>query len=106
MTLSIEEIQNKVIPIAEKYHLKSVYLFGSYARNEATEESDVDLLIDRTGSTIKGLLDLSGLNSELSSELGKEVDLITTHMLEQKNTVERSPFFINNIFEEGIKIYG
>ncbi|MDR3294725.1 MAG: nucleotidyltransferase domain-containing protein [Clostridiales Family XIII bacterium] len=35
-------------PIAIKYQLPTVYLFGSYARGEATDDSDVDILIDRT----------------------------------------------------------
>lgn len=43
---SIEEITERVRPIAEKYGLRSVYLFGSYARGDARENSDVDLLVD------------------------------------------------------------
>ena len=41
---TIDEIREKVKPIAEKYGIEKVWLFGSYARGEATEESDVDLL--------------------------------------------------------------
>lgn len=42
MIYTIEEITERVRPVAEKYGLRSVYLFGSYARGDATEESDVD----------------------------------------------------------------
>ncbi|HEM3613119.1 TPA: nucleotidyltransferase domain-containing protein [Streptococcus suis] len=49
MVYTIEEIKEKVQPIAEKYHLSKVYLFGSYARNEADENSDVDLAVDMLG---------------------------------------------------------
>jgi len=40
-----EDIKTLVKPIAEKYHVKEVYIFGSYARGEANEESDLDFLI-------------------------------------------------------------
>ena len=42
--LTIEEIKSRIEPIARQYRLNAVYLFGSYARNEATEKSDIDLL--------------------------------------------------------------
>lgn len=43
--LTPEEIAEVVKPLAEKYHIAEVYLFGSYARGTATEESDIDLLV-------------------------------------------------------------
>lgn len=46
MVYTIEEIKSKIQPIAEKYNLKTVYLFGSYARGEADEMSDVDVAVD------------------------------------------------------------
>ena len=42
---TVDEITAAVKPIAEKYGIDKVWLFGSYARGEATEKSDVDLLI-------------------------------------------------------------
>ncbi len=46
MVYTIAELQRIITPIAQKYRLRAVYLFGSYARGTATENSDVDLLID------------------------------------------------------------
>ena len=46
MVYSIAEIQNKVLPIIQKYHIPAMYLFGSYARGEATDNSDLDFLVD------------------------------------------------------------
>ena len=39
----MEEITEKKRPIAESYNIEKVYLYGSYARCEAIEESDMDL---------------------------------------------------------------
>ena len=50
---TIEEIKNKAIPIAKKYGVKKLSLFGSYARGDADDESDVDFLIER--GKIRGL---------------------------------------------------
>lgn len=46
MIYTVEEIRRRITPVAVRYLLKAVYLFGSYARGEATDESDIDLLID------------------------------------------------------------
>jgi predicted nucleotidyltransferase len=42
---SIDELKRKIAPIAEKYNLPAVYIFGSYARNEATEVQSCDTVI-------------------------------------------------------------
>ena len=42
----VEEIRRRITPVAVRYRLKAVYLFGSHTRGEATDESDIDLLID------------------------------------------------------------
>ncbi|MDE6731787.1 MAG: nucleotidyltransferase domain-containing protein [Oscillospiraceae bacterium] len=70
----IEEIAERVRPVAEQYKLSKVYLFGSYARGEATEESDVDLLVG--AENVHGFA-FGGLYNDLQEALGKELDLIT-----------------------------
>ncbi len=44
--LSIEEIKNAVAAFCQKYDVNRAYLFGSYSRGEADEDSDVDIRID------------------------------------------------------------
>ncbi len=104
--LSIDAIRRSVEPVAKKYGLKAVYLFGSYARNEATDSSDVDILVDRTGSTIRGMFDMGGLYNDLCHSIGREVDLVTTQTLEQSSTRNRVPLFVENLNKERIQIYG
>ena len=103
---TIEEIKERVVPIAERYGLRAVYVFGSYARNEANNDSDVDLLIDRTGSTIKGMFDMGNLYHDLRESIGREIDLVTTHTLEQKSTRKRTPAFVEALQSERVQIYG
>ena len=43
MVYSIEEIRQRIEPVAKKYGVSMIWLFGSYARGEATEKSDIDL---------------------------------------------------------------
>ena len=43
--LTFETISDIVRPIAERYGIEAVYLFGSYARDEATADSDLDFLV-------------------------------------------------------------
>ena len=89
MIYSIEEITEKIRPIAEKHKLTEVYLFGSYARGDANEESDVDLLID--GDDLGGFK-FFGMWDEFEEALGKDVDIVTLFSLERvrkKNSTNR-----------------
>ena len=72
---SISEIAGLIIPIAKRYGVASVWLFGSYARGEATETSDVDLLIDH--GRIRTLFELTGFRLDLEDALHKSVDVVT-----------------------------
>ena len=76
MILTLEQILDISAPIAASYGVKKLSLFGSYARGEATEDSDVDLLVDRGGSV--GGWAMGGLYMDLCEALGKKLDLVTT----------------------------
>ena len=105
MVFTVDELKTRISPIAQKNGLRAVYLFGSYARNEATDSSDVDILIDRTGSSIRGMLDMGSLYMDLRESVGKEIDLVTTQTLEQESTRRRTPLFVENLYSERVKIY-
>lgn len=72
--LSIPRIRECIAPICKKYPIRKAYLFGSYARGNATENSDVDLRIE---GDIKSFFMLGGIYSELSDALGTELDLLS-----------------------------
>lgn len=76
----IEGLKSAIKPIAEKYGVSRVFLFGSYARGEATSQSDIDLRIDK--GTLRGFFALSGMHLDLEEVLKAKVDLLTTGSLE------------------------
>lgn len=82
MVYTMDEIRVRITPVAQKYGIPAVYLFGSYARGTATENSDVDLLVDTTGTTLTNLFALGGLYCDLEDALGKQIDLLTLNSLE------------------------
>ncbi len=78
---TIAEIKGRILPIARKYGVERVYLFGSYAKGCATADSDIDLRIDK--GKLRGLFALSGMRLDICGALDKEVDLLTTNSLEK-----------------------
>lgn len=72
---TISEIQAVVEHLAKKYGAQRVYLFGSYARGDMTDQSDIDLRIDK--GAIRGLA-FAGLLGDLEDALGTRVDLVST----------------------------
>ena len=72
--LTIKQIKQSIKPVMEKYGVKDIYLFGSYARGEANEDSDVDIYCD--GGNIETLYDEVDFKEELQNALGKLVDVV------------------------------
>ena len=102
---TIEEITRRVTPVAKKYKLAAVYLFGSYARGDATAESDVDLLVDLTGSTVRGLNFVSLFN-DLEAALEVRIDVVTADSLEQPTNRRGRRHFREEVARERRMIYG
>ncbi len=75
--LTIEKIVGLVKPIAEKYHVDEIFLFGSYARGEADADSDLDFLV-YGGENFK-LTMIFALAEELREVLQKDVDVFEIH---------------------------
>ena len=106
MVYTIEQLKEKIIPVALKYQLPAVYVFGSYAKGEATDSSDVDILVDRTGTQLRSLFDMGGLYNDLTEAVGKSIDLITVDALDQPDVQRRTPGFKEHLYRERIPIYG
>lgn len=78
---SVDELRIIVSDIAKQYGVKKVALFGSYATDKQTSDSDIDLLIDK--GKIKGLVMLNCFINSLQDRLNKKVDVITYDSLER-----------------------
>ena len=68
-------IKKVVEPIARSYGVKKIYLFGSYAKGKANENSDIDLLVEK-GKPMS-LLKLSGMRQSVEEALEIPVDLVS-----------------------------
>ena len=102
---TLDEIRAIIAPIAIKYHIPAVYVFGSYARGTATENSDIDLLVDTTGTSLKSLMSLGALYCELEEALSKPIDLITVSSLQQKAQIPSEYDFRKAVMQERVKLY-
>lgn len=76
--LNITAIKSIVSPICKRYNIDRLFLFGSYARNEAREDSDVDLRVDRGALT--GFA-YGGFYGDIQRALGVPTDILTTEQL-------------------------
>lgn len=96
MTYTIEEIKEKAIPIAQKYGVESLSLFGSYARGEANEKSDIDFYIGK--GRFRDLFEHTGMIFDLQDIFNCNVDLVVLSGIRNKE-------FYNEIIRDGIKLY-
>jgi len=94
---SINEIKKRFEKVARKYEINEAYLFGSYARGDATKKSDVDFYI--RADKMKCLLELSGFCIDAEKAMSKKVDVITSEATLREN-------FKNEMKKELVKIYG
>ncbi len=94
--LTLEDIQRIVRPLAEKYHISEVYIFGSYARNEATKSSDIDFLV--FGGKDFKLTSIFAFAEELRIAIQKEIDVF------EINEVNKNSTFYDTIMREKVKV--
>ena len=72
----ISERRQDILRIAAAHGATNVRVFGSFARGTATQDSDIDLLVDLEAN--RSLIDLTRLIAELSAALGRNVDVVTS----------------------------
>ena len=76
----IEKIIKKIKPVAKKYNLTYVWLFGSYVKNKQKKDSDIDILL-KTEDVAEGFK-IVEVKFALEEALKKEVDVVTTGSIE------------------------
>lgn len=106
---TISEIQNIIVPLAKEYDLAKVYLFGSYARGEADEKSDIDIRLEGA----RCLQDELELCSLIPDAFGKEVDILFTEDLRRTmadpkadpTKLAMTRYFIHHMRENEVLLY-
>ncbi len=70
-----EEMVERLVPVLKKTPVTRAYLFGSMARGEADEKSDVDVLVEDPEFSLS-LFDLAGLVHDMTEACGRKVDVV------------------------------
>ncbi len=94
--LTLEEIFEIVTPIALKYNIQEIYIFGSYARGEATKDSDLDFLV--IGGKDFKLTTILAVGEDLREAFHRDVDVF------EIREVNKDSEFYKNVMEERLLI--
>ena len=95
MIYTVDDIRRIAAPVASAHGVKSMRLFGSYARGQATEQSDIDLRIEC--GRITDLFSWGSLYSDLQAAFQKNLDLVTSENLDAD--------FLRRIRQDEVLIY-
>ena len=95
-TLTKNEVKTMIQALLRKYHAEYALLFGSYARDEATEDSDIDVLV--VGGKNFKARDIFSFGEELRQRTGKNVDAF-----ELREVNKGTPFY-DAVMSEGVRI--
>lgn len=98
MKLPIKINKSQLAAFCEKHHIDSLGLFGSVLTPNFTTTSDVDVLVEFDQRNLPTLFDLVDIETELSSLVGRRVDLKTPNDL--------SPYFRQEVLSHLQKLYG
>ncbi|MEA4848531.1 MAG: nucleotidyltransferase domain-containing protein [Clostridiaceae bacterium] len=93
--MKITDIRDAVIQVAPAYPVISIDLFGSFANEESTEDSDVDLLV-YFDEKVASLFDVSGLKLDIQEKLNTKVDVVAGPLKENSYL----------IIDKKVRIYG
>lgn len=75
--MDIEKIRELVLPVLQRHGVIRAFLFGSFAKGEQTERSDVDIMIEYAPGVRRSLLTRARIRQELREVLRRDVDVVT-----------------------------
>ena len=95
MVYTVEDIRERIVPIVVKYGINSISLFGSYAKGNAKDGSDLDFVMDK--GDLRGLIQYISLVDDLEEEFKCHVDLVSKGSSNKK--------FLNAIEKDEVLLY-
>lgn len=96
---TLDEIREIAVPIAKRHQLRQLSLFGSYARGEATAQSDLDFRADVPDGF--GMFQMSALQDDLENAFHKQIDVVTPGMLDDSLSADLAL----NVLEDEVILY-
>lgn len=96
MIYTFVELRNIILPIIKKYKAENAILFGSHARNQASENSDIDLIV--IGGHAFDPTNIFAIAEDLYEASGKNVDVY------EINEIKKNTPLYNSIMKEGIRL--
>jgi predicted nucleotidyltransferase len=91
-----EILKKEKVLLLKKYGISDVGIFGSFAFGDFNQKSDIDILINFNKRNKISLLDLVGIENDLSSKLGRKVDLVTAKGL--------NPYIKDNVLKSTVYV--
>jgi predicted nucleotidyltransferase len=88
--------QDEVQAFCQRHQIRRLALFGSVLRDDFRPDSDVDVLVDFGEGAEPGLLELVGIQDELSAILGHPVDLVERRAVERSENYIRRQHILSN----------
>lgn len=95
MKIDKSKIYKEIVIFLMNFGIKKVFVFGSYARNEEDENSDIDLIVEFEDQ--KSLLQYVEIENDLSERIGIKVDMLTENSI--------NPYIYSQIKEEMVGLY-
>ncbi len=92
---TIDDIKKKATPVAKEYGVKSLRLFGSYAKGLNNDDSDIDFIVNK--GKMETLFQYISFVNKLEKVFGCHVDVVSTEIEDQS--------FIDKINKESIALY-
>ena len=99
---TLDELRAILIDFGQKFNIHVIYLFGSYAREEATVDSDIDIIVD--SEQLHGLIAFEEARCYLEDTLGKQVDMISLRAFTAEQNLPHRRHFVENVLKDQVRI--
>jgi uncharacterized protein len=89
VTANIDLPMDKIVDFCKRWQIKELALFGSVLRDDFRPDSDIDLLVTFGAGASRSVFKHVEMQDELSSILGRKVDLVSRHGVERSENMRR-----------------